>query len=113
MQRGEVWWVDLPTPRGSESGYMRPALIVQSDFYTRSAIRTVVVVLLTSKLALAAAPGNVYVQAGTVGLKRDSVINVTQILNLGKEFFVEQVGVVDRDTLGLVEAGIKRVLALP
>ncbi|MCX7783870.1 MAG: type II toxin-antitoxin system PemK/MazF family toxin [Meiothermus sp.] len=112
MQRGEVWWVDLPAPRGSESGYTRPALVVQSDLYTRSALRTVVVVLLTSNLALAAAPGNVFVQAGSSGLQRDSVVNVTQILTLDKRFFIERIGAVDAQTLELVESGIKRVLAL-
>ncbi|MER3483120.1 MAG: mRNA interferase MazF2 [Meiothermus sp.] len=112
MQRGEVWWVDLPAPRGLESAYTRPALIVQSDFYTRSALKTVVVVLFTSNLALAAAPGNVFMQSGSAGLKCDSVINVTQILSLDKEFFVEHMGTVDAGTLELVETGIKRVLGL-
>ena len=104
--------MDLPAPRGSESAYTRPALIVQSDFYTRSALKTVVVVLLSSNMALAAAPGNVFMQAGSAGLRRDSVINVTQILNLDKQFFVEQLGMVDVETLELVETGIKRVLGL-
>lgn len=31
MQRGEIWWVDLREPTGSEPGYPRPILIIQSD----------------------------------------------------------------------------------
>lgn len=102
----------MPAPRGSESVYTHPALVIQSDFYTKSALRTVVVVLLSSNLALAAAPGNVFMQAGSAGLGRDSVINVTQILSLDKQFFIERVGVADADTLSLVEMGIRRVLGL-
>ncbi len=112
MQRGELWWVDLPAPRGSESAYTRPALIIQSDLYTRSALKTVVVAMLTSNLALAAAPGNVFLQAGSAGLRRDSVINVTQILTLDKQFFIERIGTVDAQAMELVESGIKRVLGL-
>jgi mRNA interferase MazF len=29
MLRGEIWWADLPTPVGSESGYRRPIIIIQ------------------------------------------------------------------------------------
>ncbi|EDX76404.1 hypothetical protein MC7420_4660 [Coleofasciculus chthonoplastes PCC 7420] len=40
MQRGEIWWADLPTPVASEPGYRRPVLIIQSDEFNRSRIRT-------------------------------------------------------------------------
>jgi len=30
MQRGEIWWADLPTPVASEPGYRRPILILLS-----------------------------------------------------------------------------------
>lgn len=29
MIRGEIWWVDLGTPFGSEPSFQRPVLIVQ------------------------------------------------------------------------------------
>src|SRR5690349_1677098 len=66
MKRGEIWWATLPDPRASEPGYRRPVLIVQSDAFNQSAIRTVIVVAITSNLRLAAAPGNVMLR------KRDS-----------------------------------------
>ncbi|HWF03924.1 MAG TPA: type II toxin-antitoxin system PemK/MazF family toxin, partial [Candidatus Angelobacter sp.] len=25
--RGEIWWADLPDPRGSEPGFRRPVLV--------------------------------------------------------------------------------------
>lgn len=28
MQRGEIWWADLPTPVASEAGYRKPVLII-------------------------------------------------------------------------------------
>lgn len=49
MWRGEVWWAELPESVASEPG-LRPVLIVQSDDFNRSRIRTVVAVVLTTKL---------------------------------------------------------------
>ncbi len=59
MRRGEIWWANLPEPRGAEPGYRRPVLIIQADAFTSSRIATVVAVIITSKLRLATAPGNV------------------------------------------------------
>ncbi|MFB2973803.1 type II toxin-antitoxin system PemK/MazF family toxin [Aerosakkonema sp. BLCC-F183] len=30
MYRGEIWWAQLPDQIGSEPGYRRPVLIIQS-----------------------------------------------------------------------------------
>jgi mRNA interferase MazF len=56
MKRGERWWVSLPALKGSEPGYRRPVLIVQSDSFNQSAIQTVIAAAITSHLRLAAAP---------------------------------------------------------
>ena len=49
MKRGEVWWADFGEPFGSEPGYRRPVIIVQSDFFNRSRIGTILVIPLTSR----------------------------------------------------------------
>ena len=59
IRRGEIWWAELPVPRGSEPAYRRPVLIIQSDEFNASRIGTVLTVILTSNLEIAAAPGNV------------------------------------------------------
>ncbi len=43
MLRGELWWASLGVPAASEPGYRRPVLVVQSDLFNQSAIRTVTV----------------------------------------------------------------------
>ena len=57
IQRGEIWWADLPAARRSEPAYRRPVLVVQADSFNRSRIHTVIVAVITSNLALAQAPG--------------------------------------------------------
>lgn len=112
MQRGEIWWADMPRPVASEPGYRRPVLVIQSDDFNRSRIRTVIVAVLTSNLRLAEAPGNVLVRADETGLPQDSVVNVSQIITVDKSFLIEQVSQVTDHVMLLVEDGLRVVLAL-
>lgn len=112
MRRGEIWWANLPEPMGAEPGYRRPVLIVQADAFTSSRIATVVVVIITSNLRLASAPGNVLLRAPGSGLPKDSVVNVAQIVTLDKLSLESIVGVISARTLELVETGMRLVLDL-
>ncbi|MGH9039114.1 MAG: type II toxin-antitoxin system PemK/MazF family toxin [Acidimicrobiia bacterium] len=112
IRRGDLWWADLGEPGGSAPAVRRPVLIVSSDGYNRSRIATVVCVAVTSNLRLGAAPGNVTLTAGTGGLPKDSVVNVSQVVTLNKSDLAERVGNLDRRTLRTIEAGLRRVLGL-
>lgn len=112
MQRGEIWWAVLPDPAGSEPGYRRPVLIVQSDMFTKSTIRTVVCVAITSNLNLGAAPGNVRVAARTSGLPKPSIVNVSQVAAIDKTFFTERIKTLDAQTMHQIDDGLRLVLNL-
>ncbi len=87
-------------------------LVVQSDAFNRSRIRTVIAVVPTGNLRLVEAPGNVLVPARSAGLRRDSVANVSQVVTLDKDFLTELAGRVRGPLLSAVEAGLRLVLAL-
>lgn len=110
IHQGEVWWVDLPAPVGSEPGFRRPVLIVQGEALNRSRIATVICVPLTSNLKWAAAPGNVLLPAQSTGLPKDSVANVSQILALDRSVLTELVGQISRSQLEAVLTGVETVL---
>ncbi len=112
MKRGEIWWATLPTPRASEPGYRRPVLIVQSDAFNESAIHTIIAAAITSNLRLAAAPGNVILRKRESRLGKDSVINVSQLVTLSKEFLVDRVGRIPPARIREVEGGLRLVLSL-
>ncbi|HEY0601768.1 MAG TPA: type II toxin-antitoxin system PemK/MazF family toxin [Herpetosiphonaceae bacterium] len=112
MRRGEIWWAELSEPIGSEPGYRRPVLIIQSDDFNRSRIQTVIAIVLTTNLRLATAPGNVLVTADDTKLSRDSVINVSQIVTADRSFLTERISQIDDRIMLLVEDGIRTVLAL-
>lgn len=110
--RGQVWWADLPVPRGSGPGHRRPVLIIQSNRFNESAIQTVLVVAITSHLRLADAPGNVGVKPADSGLPKPSVVTVSQILTLSRQFLHEQVGTLPASAMNRVAEGLRLVLGL-
>lgn len=110
ISQGEVWWVDLPAPGGSEAGFRRPVLVVQGDAFNRSSLRTVVCVPLTSDVRWADAPGNVLLTSRVTRLSRDSVANVSRIVALDRGVFAERVARLPAAKLQLVLAGIDVVL---
>lgn len=112
IARGEVWWADLAEPRGSEPGSRRPVLAVQDDLLTRSRLRTVMVVPLTSNLTRAKAAGNVLLRARDSGLVRESVALVCQVMTVDKEFLTERVGRLPRPALSLIDDGLRLALGL-
>jgi mRNA interferase MazF len=111
-RRGEIWWASLGDPTGSGPGFRRPLLIVQSNDFNESAIRTAVCAVITSNLRLAAAPGNVRLTRKASGLPRDSVVNVSQLITIDKRLLTERVGRAPADTLRGIEVGLRLVLAL-
>jgi mRNA interferase MazF len=112
MRRGEIWWAALPPPTGSGPGFPRPVLVIQADEFNESKIKTVLAVILTTNLRLAAAPGNVHCGAKETGLPRDSVVNVSQVVTVDKMLFTERVGVIPTHLLVRVKDGLRRVLGL-
>ena len=113
VAQGDVCWAELPDPVGSAPGYRRPAVVVQTDAFNRSAIRTVVCVPLTSALKWAASPGNVELSPSATGLTRRSVANVSQIVTLDRTLLGPSVGHLPKDKLELVVAGVAIVIGRP
>jgi len=112
IERGEVWWADLGEPDGSEPGYRRPVVIVQSDAFNRSRLRTVIAVVLMTNVRLVEAPGNVLLPAKATGLPKDSVANVSQVITVDRDFLLERAGRVRGQLLKDVDKGLRLVLAL-
>lgn len=112
MRRGEIWWASLGQPQGSAPGFRRPVLVVQSNDFNESAIRTSICAAITSNMRLADAPGNVRITRRVSGLPHDSVVNVSQLITLDKRLLTMSVGRLPAQSLRDVEAGIKLVLAL-
>ena len=107
INQGDVYWVELEEPIGSEPGYRHPHVVVQNNLFNRSRINTVVVCVLTSNLKRAEAPGNVLLEVGEANLPKQSIVNVSQIFTVDKMQLDEYIGSVSRARIRQIVEGIR------
>jgi mRNA interferase MazF len=112
MKRGEIWWASLTSPDGSGPGYRRPVLIVQANSFNESRISTILIAVITSNLALAQAPGNVRIRKSDSGLPKASVVNISQVLTIDRQFLTERIGALPGRIMDRVNEGLKLVLSV-
>ncbi len=110
IKQGEVYWVDLDEPGGSEPGYRHPYVVVQNNLFNQSRIHTAVVCELTTNLRRAQAPGNVLLEAGEAGLTQPSVINISQLFTVNKSQLGEYIGLLSPGRVLQIVDGIKLLI---
>jgi mRNA interferase MazF len=110
IDQGDVFWIDLGDPYGSELSYHHPHVVIQNNVFNRSRINTVVVCALTSNLKRAAAPGNVLLEPGEANLPKQSVVNVSQIFTVDKALLDERIGTLSRKRVHEILDGISLLL---
>ncbi len=110
IRQGDVYWIELDDPRGSEPGYRHPHVVVQNNLFNASKIGTVVVCALTSNLKRGEAPGNVLLKKGEANLKKDSVVNIAQLVTVDKTDLIEQIGILSPTRVRQIIDGIKLLI---
>jgi len=109
INQGDIFWIELDEPSGSEPGYVHPHVIIQNNLFNRSRINTVVVCVLTSNLRRANSPGNVLLEAGEADLPEQSVVNVSQIFTINKSQLGEKIGTLSAERIRQILDGIRLV----
>lgn len=104
--RGEIWWVNLDPPNGSEIAKTRPCVVLTSDVLNQRR-RTVVVVPLSSSPD-PAPPILVPVRCSG----RDAVAVTDQIRAVSKERLDRRMDTLSADDLRSVEDGVREILGL-
>ncbi|MFZ2399676.1 MAG: type II toxin-antitoxin system PemK/MazF family toxin [Smithella sp.] len=107
IKQGELYWINLSEPKGSEPGYRHPHIVIQNNLFNTSRINTVVVCSLTTNLNRANAPGNVLLNKGEANLPRKSIVNISQIFTVNKTDLVEKIGQVSQNRMMEVLDGLK------
>jgi mRNA interferase MazF len=92
MRQGDVYWWDFGAAVGPAPAHRHPCVIVQSDLFNKSRIKTTVVCLITSNMSLADVPGNVPLAKGEGNVTKPSVVNVSQTATVDKSELVERIG---------------------
>ncbi len=110
IKQGEIYWVDLGEPSGSEPGYRHPHVVIQNNIFNASNISTVVVCTLTTNLIRAKAPGNVALDKGEANLPVKSVVNISQIYTVNKTDLTEKIGQVSENRIKEILEGLKLLM---
>lgn len=110
VNQGDIHWIHLRPPIGSEPGYRHPCVVVQNDLYNHSRIQTVVVCMLTSNVRRSSFPGNVLLAPGEGNLDRQSVVNVTQIVTVDRAQLGDYIGSLSPKRVRQILDGIQSML---
>ena len=110
IKQGEIYWVDLGEPSGSEPGYKHPHVVIQNNIFNSSNINTVVVCSLTTNLIRAKAPGNVALDKGEANLLKKSVVNISQIYTVNKNDLIEKIGQVSEKRMKEILEGLRLLI---
>ncbi|RPH86344.1 MAG: type II toxin-antitoxin system PemK/MazF family toxin [Desulfobacteraceae bacterium] len=110
INQGDLCWLVLRQPSGSEPGYRHPHVVIQNNLFNQSRIQTTVVCTLTSNLKRAESPGNVLLAKGEANLPKKSVVNVSQIFTVDKSDLTEKIGTLSQTRLAQILAGVRLLL---
>jgi mRNA interferase MazF len=110
VAQGEIFWVEGEEPFGSEPGFRRPWLVIQSNLINASAINTVLACPLTSNLRHGHAIGNVTLEPGEAGLAIPSVVQVLGLTALNRSELSDYIGQVSARRVTQVVRGIVSVI---
>lgn len=115
MRRGEIRLVDLDPARGAEARKRRPAVIVSNDGANSTAERlghgVITVVPVTSTTARVY-PFQVFLDAATTGLDRDSKAQAEQIRSVAVERIGGRIGILNAELLVALDDALRLHLAL-
>lgn len=110
IRQGDIFWVNLGEPYGSEPGYLHPYLVIQNNVFNESRLNTIVMCALTSNTRLAKYPGNVMLEKGEANLPKRSVVNITQIFTVDKKDLLEKIGAISPARIAQVLKGVELLI---
>jgi mRNA interferase MazF len=112
VNQGDVFWVPLDGPDGSEPDYIHPHVVIQEDVINHSRVQSVVVCALTTNIKRAKSPGNVLLEPGEANLPKQSVVVVSQVSAVEKGRLGEYIGRLSAERVGQILAGMQFLQAM-
>ena len=84
IKRGDVYYADLDPVKGHETGKMRPVVVIQNDIGNMYSPTTIVAIITEYSEKKASYPICVAIKKGK-GLRKDSIVNLSQIRTIDKK----------------------------
>ena len=111
IKQFDIWIADLEPQRGTETGKVRPVLIVQTNLLNNEHPSSVVCPI-TTNVQKDSEILRVHIKKGASNLKVDSDIMIDQIRAIDNRRLVNKIGELTKDLQVLVKDNIKIILDL-
>lgn len=92
MNQFEIWLADLNPQIGTESGKVRPVVIVQTNFLNEINHPSTIICPITTKLNNESTILRIRINKGNCGLDQNSDIMIDQIRAIDNSRFVKKIG---------------------
>ncbi len=111
IKQFDIWIADLEPTRGSETGKVRPVLIVQTDLLNKIHPSTLICPI-TTNVQKASEILRVNINPGISNLKENSDIMIDQIRAIDIRRFIKKIGELPTSLRNRVKENIKIILDL-
>ncbi len=111
IKQFEIWIADLNPRMGTETGKVRPVIVVQTDLLNKEHPSTIVCPI-TTNVKPESEILRVHLKKSRYGLKEDCDIMIDQIRAIDNSRLTKKIGAVDNDTADKVRENLKIVLDL-
>ena len=105
VNRGEIYWLDLPPGSGSEQAGRRPVLIIQNQIGNRTSPTTVVAAI-TSQPRQRVYPFHVHFTPQESGLKLPGIILCEQVQTIDQGRLDSRAGVLSNEKMREVDVAL-------
>ena len=95
IKRGDTVLVDLEPVKGSETGKIRPCVVIQNDIGNKFSSTTIVAIITSQKEISKQYPTDVWIEIGEGGLNYASIIQCDQIRTIDKSRIINKIGTLD------------------
>jgi mRNA interferase MazF len=110
MNQFEIWLADLNPQIGTETGKVRPVIIVQTNFLNEIRHPSTIVCPITTKLNNESSILRIRINNGNCGLTANSDIMIDQIRSIDNSRFVKKIGVATNQIKNKIKENILNVL---
>lgn len=111
IKQFEIWIADLNPRMGSETGKIRPVIVVQTDLLNKEHPSTLICPI-TTNVKPDSEILRVHLKRSKFGLKEDCDVMIDQVRAIDNKRFVKKVGAVNSITADKVRENLKIVLDL-
>lgn len=111
IRQFEIWIADLNPGLGTETGKIRPVIIVQTDLLNREHPSTIICPI-TANVKQESEILRVHLKKSKFGLKEDCDITIDQVRTIDNKRLVRKIGEVDSNVGEKIRENLKVVLDL-